>query len=279
VHDTSPHRQRCAADDNGAPRSRPPSLRSVALPKEHGGWGLTFEPILLGLLLAPSIAGLLIGTATMLAFVARTPMRLLLVDHHRDRWLARSRLAAAVLVVESSILIGLVAGATWLAGWSWWIPVALAAPLVAVELWYDARSRSRLLVPELCGALGVAVASPSIVLAAGGDRSLAVGAWLVLAARIIGSIPFVRTQISMLRTGAGAVGATRAAQVASITVGATAFIADRRLGAGVAAIVLLAGFQLVTVRSIPTSATRLGITQMVLGLAVVVVTAAGVAVA
>ncbi|MDX2007394.1 MAG: hypothetical protein SFU83_19325 [Meiothermus sp.] len=31
-------------------------LRSVALPNEHGGWGFTLEPILLGLLVAPGEA-------------------------------------------------------------------------------------------------------------------------------------------------------------------------------------------------------------------------------
>ncbi|VAV92581.1 Putative membrane-spanning protein, partial [hydrothermal vent metagenome] len=29
------------------------NVRSIALPTEHGGWGFTLEPILLGLLVAP----------------------------------------------------------------------------------------------------------------------------------------------------------------------------------------------------------------------------------
>ena len=38
--------------------ARPRALwRSVAVPTEHGGWGLTFEPVLLGLIVAPSWAG------------------------------------------------------------------------------------------------------------------------------------------------------------------------------------------------------------------------------
>ena len=266
-------------DGSEVRRSPAPSLRSVALPKEHGGWGLTLEPVLLGLLIAPSVAGLLIGLATMLAFVARTPTRLLLVDRHRDRWLARSRLAGVVLAVEASIVVALVVGATWLAGWSWWIPVALAAPLLAVELWYDARSRSRLLVPELCGAVGVAAAAPAIVEAGGGERSLAVGAWLVLAARVVGSIPFVRSQITRLRTGAGTLGWIDAAQAASVLIAAAAVLVDSRLATGLAAIVVLAAYQTMSARSTPPSAVRVGITQMALGLAVVVAAALGVAAA
>lgn len=267
-----------AVDGSDVRRRPAPSLRSVALPKEHGGWGLTLEPVLLGLLIAPSVAGLLIGLATMLAFVARTPTRLLLVDRHRDRRLARTRLAGVVVTVEATVVVALVVGATWLAGWSWWVPVALAAPLLAVELWYDARSRSRLLVPELCGAVGVAAAAAAIVEAGDGERSLAIGAWLVLAARVVGSIPFVRSQITRLRTGAADLAWIDAAQAASILIAAVAVLGDTRLAAGLAAIVLLAAYQTASARSTPASAVRLGVAQMALGLAVVIATAFGVAV-
>src|SRR5438067_8458307 len=41
--------------------------RAVVIPSEHGGWGLTLEPALLGLLVAPSIAG---GALAIAAFLA-----------------------------------------------------------------------------------------------------------------------------------------------------------------------------------------------------------------
>ena len=47
--------------------------RGVAVPTEHGGWGLTAEPVLLGLLVAFSWPGLLIGSAALLAFLAARP--------------------------------------------------------------------------------------------------------------------------------------------------------------------------------------------------------------
>ncbi len=46
-------------------------IRPIALPVEHGGWGLLFEPIVLGLLLAPSPAGLFISLGATGAFLAR----------------------------------------------------------------------------------------------------------------------------------------------------------------------------------------------------------------
>lgn len=43
-----------AAEADAAGQVRAPSLVSVAPPSEHGGWGLTVEPGLLGILVAPS---------------------------------------------------------------------------------------------------------------------------------------------------------------------------------------------------------------------------------
>ena len=65
--------------------------RVVALPDEHGGWALTAEAALLGLLIAPSASGVVLAFAGMLAFLARTPVKLVLVDVFRHRWLPRTR--------------------------------------------------------------------------------------------------------------------------------------------------------------------------------------------
>jgi hypothetical protein len=67
-----------------------PAWRAIALPDEHGGWGLTAEPVLLGLLVAPSWAGAALAVAAFLAFLVRTPLKLVLVDRWRHRWLERS---------------------------------------------------------------------------------------------------------------------------------------------------------------------------------------------
>lgn len=251
-------------------------LRSVAVPSEHGGWGLTIEPVLLGLLLEPSWAGVMIGVATVLAFLSRTPVKVVLVDTRRRRWLERSRVALVVSVVEVLALVALVGLATLLAGWAWWIPVLVAAPMIVVELWYDARSRSRRLVPELFGAIGVAASVASIAVAGGADWELAAGAWAVLAARAIGSIPFVRAQIGFLRRGVPGTRSVVLAQTASVVVGVAAVLLDARLAVGGGAIVALALFQLLAARRRPTSVKVLGITQMALGFALVFATGLGV---
>ena len=259
-----------------APASERRLWRTVAVPSEHGGWGLTLEPVLLGLLIAPSVGGVVLGLAAFIAFLVRTPVKLALVDARRGRWLDRSRLALRIALVELAVIAGLVLIALLASGRSWLIPVVVAAPLVGMELWFDVRSRGRRLVPELCGAMGIAAVAAVIVLAAGRSGVLAAGVWLVLAARSIGAVPFVRVQITRLHRGAGNSRSSDAAQVVAVALGAIAVAVDSRLLAALAGIVVLAMLQVWWTRRPPLPARVLGMRQMLLGVALVAVTAVGV---
>ena len=250
--------------------------RAVAMPSEHGGWGLTLEPVVLGLVVAWSGAGVALGVAAFTALLLRTPLKLVVVDLRRGRWLDRSRLALRIALVELVVLASTVAVAVALAGWSWLVPVVVAGPLVAIELSFDIRSRGRRMVPELCGAVGITAVAASIVLAAGRSNALAAGVWLVLAARVVGAIPFVRVQILRLRRGQGPVWQSDLAHVVSVAIATAAVIADRRLLLGLVGVVMLAAAQTVWVRREPIPAKQVGLRQMGMGLALVVVTAVGV---
>ena len=133
-----------------APRAKQRSpLRTVALPSEHGGWGLTLEPVLLGLLVAHSVSALCIGLAAVLAFLARTPLKLAVVDARRGRTLERTRMARKVAAAELAVLAVLVVVAFLTATPGFWWPIFGIAPLLLVELSYGIPSRSRRLVPRL----------------------------------------------------------------------------------------------------------------------------------
>ena len=253
-----------------------PLWQTVGVPSEHGGWGLTLEPALLGLIVAPSRAGALLGAAALLTFLVRTPLKLAVIDARRGRWLERSRLATKIAVAELGVLAGLVALIVHATGWAWFVPVAIAIPLVGIELWFDVRSRGRRLIPELCGAVGIASVAAAIVVAADRGATLAAGVWLILAARVIGSIPFVRVQIQRLRRGATDTRASDAVQLVAVAIGVAAAVLDRRMILALAGLVVLAVVQVVWVRRPPIAAKVLGIWQMVLGVALVAVTAAGV---
>ena len=219
----------------GADASRRNPIRAVAMPSEHGGWGLTIEPGLLGLLVAPSLPGACLALGALVLFVMRTPLELALVDRRRHRRLARTRLAERVAASEAAFLAALVAVAGTTAENSrWWIPAVAAAPLVAVELAYDIRSRRRRLVPELTGAAAIAAVAAAVVIVADGDPRLAAGLWLILAARVTTSIPHVRAQISRLHDQHWQPRVTTLTDLFALAVAAAAVILDSRIVVGAA---------------------------------------------
>ncbi len=249
------------------------SWRAVALPSEHGGWSLTAEPALLGLLVAWSWPGLALGLAAMTAFVARTPLKLVLVDRWRHRWLQRSGLAARIAVVELAVFCLLVASVALTADTRFWLPLAAAAPLIVLELWYDMRSRGRRLIPELAGTIGIGSIATAIALVGGASATIAWGLWIVVAARSVAAIPYVRTQILRFRSRPAPMWHSDAAQVVAVTVATLGWVFDFVPAAAAAVIALLAAINLTAVRLAPRRAVVIGIQQTVVGVVVILTTA------
>jgi hypothetical protein len=258
------------------PRPKP-VWRQVAVPSEHGGWSLTAEPVLLGLVVAWSWPGFALGLAAVLAFVARTPLKVVLVDRWRQRWLERSRLAARFVAVELAAIGALtaVAAAGAVNGW-FWLPIAAAAPLAGVELWFDMRSRSRRLVPELAGTIGIGSVAAAIVLAAGESTALALGLWAVVSARAIAAIPYARTQVLRAHGRAAPRRHSDLAQIVAVAVVATAWALAAVPPAPVLAVAGVGLFNIVAVRRAVWPAVVIGLQQMVFGIVVLAVTAIAV---
>jgi hypothetical protein len=253
-----------------------PAWRSVVVPSEHGGWGLTLEPALLGLLVAPSVAGGALAVAAFLAFVIRTPLKLVLVDRRRHRELERDQLARRVVTFEGLLLVAMIIVALADAGVDWVVPFAIALPLFAVELWFDARSRSRRLVPELCGAVGISAVAASIAIAGGESAALAAALWLVLAARAVASVPFARVQVLPLRATPPPPRSSDLAQLAGIVVAAIAVAVDDAVLVGAIAVAVVALAQFAWSRGPARPAKAVGFAQLGFGLAVAATTAIGV---
>lgn len=251
-------------------------LHSVAVPTEHGGWGLTLEPGLLGLLVAPSAAGLCLAVAAMVAFLVRTPLKVALVDRRRGRRLARTRLAAGVAAVELGVLGALSVAAVALAEPWFWVPALVALPLVLVEGWFEVRSRGRRLVPELCGSVGVCAVAPMIVVADGGGGRLATGVWLILSSRVVTSIPWVRAQIARLHGRPANATVVRAGDAAALLGALVAVVIEPSLLIGAFAVVAVVAVQRISGRRPATRPAVIGIRQMAMGLGVVLAAAIGV---
>ncbi|HEV2800683.1 MAG TPA: YwiC-like family protein [Pyrinomonadaceae bacterium] len=174
-------------------------LRTVALPTEHGGWGLALEPVVLGLLVAPTVAGLFLAVATLGAFLARHPLKIIAGDRRRGRRFPRTAAAERFALLYGGIALAGFAGATVTAvNYQFIIPLLLAAPFAFVQLSYDATGRSRSLAPELSGSFGLAAVSTSIALAAGWPHAASYGLWIILAARVIPAILYVRARLKQL---------------------------------------------------------------------------------
>jgi len=266
-------------DTSGAPVTparRRSHLRAVALPAEHGGWSLTLEPVVLGLLVAWSWSGLAIGVAALFAFLARTPLKFVLVDRWRGRWLPRTSVAARVAAVELTFLLVLAVLAVRASVHPFWWPLVAAAPLLATELWFDMRSRGRRLLPELAGTIGMGAVATAIALADGAEVALAVGLWVVVAARGGAAIPYARTQVFRAHGRDPSLVLSDLAQAGAAVAALAAWIGGLVPLAAALAIVGVAAFNLVAVRRAPRPAKIVGLQQMTFGIAVILVTALAV---
>lgn len=251
-------------------------LRSVAVPAEHGGWGLTLEPVLLGLLVGWSAAGVCLGFAAFLAFLARTPLKVVLVDARRRRSLPRTRMARRVFAIEAVAMVALVAGALAVDTPSFWPPLIVIAPLVGTELWFDIRSRSRRLVPELAGAIGMSGVVAVVALAGGSSAQLAAACWLILAARSITAIVTVRDLVGHLHGRPRHPLLVLSADASAIAIAGTAVLIDRGTMLGALGVVVAIAIQRsLNLRPAP-RAVVIGIRQTLVGLGVVLATGIGV---
>lgn len=189
-------------EDNGARREPTRGrvrLRTVALPTEHGGWSLTLEPAALGLLVAPSFAGMFLALAAAAAFLARHPLKLVAADRRRGRRFPRTAAAEKFSLLYGGLACAFALAASATAdGYDFLLPLLLAAPLVALQLAFDAAGRSRALAPELAGSAGLAAVAASIAMADGRTLTASAALWALLAARAVPSILYVRARLRLL---------------------------------------------------------------------------------
>jgi hypothetical protein len=181
-------------------QSRPPiRLKTIVFPVEHGGWGFLFEPIVLGMLVAPTLAGACFSVGAVAAFLMRHPLKLFV--RHRDQWAEsrRHRVAGVVALAYAVIAIAAFLTAVFLGGWAPVLPIVLLSPFTLVYLFYDARNQARTLIAELTAPVGLAAIAPAIALAAGWTAAGACVLWILLMARTTPSIFYIRARLRLER--------------------------------------------------------------------------------
>lgn len=173
-------------------------VKTIALPVEHGGWGIALEPVLLGLALAPSMQGALLAIATLAAFLSRHPLKILAADRRNHRRFSRTRVAERFVLIYGGAAALAFAAAIASGSIKFLLPLALAAPLALIQLKYDTAGRSRRLLPELSGSVAMASVAASIAIAAGWSNLTAFALWAVLSARVVPTILYVRARLALV---------------------------------------------------------------------------------
>ncbi|MBF6593437.1 MAG: YwiC-like family protein [Thermaceae bacterium] len=250
-------------------------LKSVALPNEHGGWGFTLEPILLGLLVAPSWAGLGLGLFALAAFFTRHPLKLWLADVRKAKRFPRTPVAARLALIYALIGLAGLTIAILNAKEAFWWPLLAALPLMGLQLWFDARNQGRNLLPEIAGAVALGSVASGIGLAMGMNPKLALGLWLVLAMRALAAIYYARAQVRRARGSSVDLRAVYRVEVLAITALIAGALAGMLPWLSVLVLAALLPFSVYSFTVPPVPAKVVGWIQMGFGLLIVLCTALG----
>ena len=253
-------------------------IRAVALPAEHGGWALVIEPIALGLLVAPSFAGLFIGLTAFACFLARHPLKIAIGDRRKGRVLTRTSLADRFAFFYLTLAIIFFGLAVRTATSESLLPFLIAAPLVLIQLFYDALGQSRKLIPEIAGALAVGSISAAIALAGGWSRAAAYALWIVVACRHVPTVMYLRVLVRRRREKQRAMADAAVIAVQLLALLAVSFLLFLRIVPAVAIIV----FAILLVRAVigllahtVPAPKKLGISEIVYGTLAVLVLGVG----
>lgn len=260
-----------------SPTTRTVKLSTVALPAEHGGWGFLFEPIVLGLLLAPTGWGALLALGVVAAFLTHQPLKLTLKDRQNGVRLPRTVWAERFLLIYGGVALLSLGIVTLFAPRLFWLPLLLAAPLALIQVLYDARGQSRAAVPEIAGASALAAVAPALVLIDEQSLWLALAVWLALLTRIWPSIEYVRVKLRQVKGKTPDLRPFWALQLGVIAVAALATTFGAWPWSVLAAnsVLLLRSFLSLHIFTQPIKAMWVGIQELVLGLLFVLLTALG----
>jgi len=253
-------------------------LKSLALPMEHGGWGFLIEPILLGLLIAPSWAGLALGISALGVFLLNQPAKIVIKDWQKGIYVPRTRWAVrfAALYAGTALLMVLIALALSLH--TFWLPLLAASPFALFQLYAASQNRGREMLPELVGAVALGATAAAIVLAGGGTSVSAFVGWFILSLRSMPSILYVRARLRLER-GDG----INRRQVIGIH-GMALLVSVMLVLAGYAPTLTIVAFVLLLFRAVrglsawrtAVPAKVIGIWEMIYGLCVVMLVAIGI---
>ena len=272
-----PHRIRAERPRRPGGQPGKPNWRTVALPSEHGGWGIVLEPIALGLLVAPSVTGAFLALAVFGSFLARTPLKVVWKDLRRGERYPRTALALRALALYGALVVLGFAGAIATGGITPVLPVLAASPLIGVQLYFDLFVTGRKLLPELVGPVALASVAGGMALAAGWSWPAALALWAVPALRTMPTVFYVRARIRMARNIPVSLAPPIAVHALAAAAGLALWLAGLIPGLAALGLVLLLGRTIHGLSSLrkPMTTKALGWSEVRLGVAYTLLSAAG----
>ena len=179
------------------PAPAPTPRGSVYLPREHGSWSLALEPLALGLLVAPSVAGVALAVSAASAFLLRRPLKLMLAPGGNP---PRPGARGVSLLLAALSALGLLA-ARLLGGTAALWPLLLAIPPGALFLYFDRQNEMRAAAAELSGSAAFAVLPAALATLAHWPTAPALALAGVMLARNFPTVLTVRTYLRLNKGG------------------------------------------------------------------------------
>jgi len=146
-----------------------PPMRTL-LPAEHGSWFMLGFPMVLGLLIRPSLAALCLGLAALFFFLSRPALRRVL-NGQKDP--AQRR--ALLLLGGTAVLFAL--GAWLLSDFRFLIPLACVSPLIFLALRADLERAVRSLFVEMAAQGAFAGLAAAMLVASGDTLTASLRIW------------------------------------------------------------------------------------------------------
>lgn len=184
-------------DDALDSASKAVSLKSIAMPAQHGVWGFWLEPSLAALIAAPSWAGLCLALAGLGVLLLHRPLTIWIKDRRKRKSYARTIWAGRFVALFGGGALVFFVMALQLGEREFVVALGLALPFALVQLAFELRNQGRHGVAEIGGAVAFVALAPMIVLAGGGSWGVALGVWAVMVIRTLVSIPYIRTRLRL----------------------------------------------------------------------------------
>jgi len=171
-------------------------LKQIAVPREHGSWGYTLEPLALALLVAFSVNGLLLSLVTFFIFFAHQPIRIIF-----NKKLNRKLKTKAYFVFSfySIFAMALLVRVLMFESFYQLLPFFISVIIMSGYLLLELNNVKKNIVTELLAAVSIGMIAMNIVLLNGWHLTYSAAFLLVILSRAVPTTFYVRSKLQIAK--------------------------------------------------------------------------------